>query len=56
MVKRWDSLYDMAVKISIVMLREVKEISRSIVVNCNVDSWKLVQSNIVISNDTNYGH
>lgn len=56
MVKRRDSLYYMPVKIPIIMLREVKEISRAMIVDCNIDSWKLVQSNIVVSNDANDGH
>ena len=42
MLKWWDSLDDMPIQITIVVLGEVQEIGRTIVVDCYVDSRQLI--------------
>jgi hypothetical protein len=42
MVQRRYSLDDVPIEITIVVLREVKEVSRPVVVDGDVDSWQLV--------------
>jgi hypothetical protein len=42
MVERRYSLDDVPIEITIVVLREVKEVSRPVVVDGDVDSWQLV--------------
>ena len=39
----------MPIQISIIMLREVNEISRSMVINSYINSWQLIQPNVMIS-------
>jgi hypothetical protein len=45
-----------AVKVAIIVLREVDKVSRTIVVYCDVYAWKLVETNIMISYCRYYRH
>ena len=55
-VERRNAFHNVSIKVSIVMLREVKEVSWSIVIDGDIDAWKFVQSNIMIANNTDDWH
>jgi hypothetical protein len=56
MVERRYSLDDVPIEITIVVLREVKEVSRPVVVDGDVDSWQLVEPHIMVAHHADDGH
>ena len=56
MIDRRHTFDKMAIKIAIIMLRKVNKVSRPTVINSYIDSWELVETNIVISNNADNRH
>lgn len=53
----WRHTFDqITVKVAIVVLREVDKVSRAVVVYSDVNTWKLVETDIMVSDCTYYRH
>jgi hypothetical protein len=50
------SFEDMSVKIAIVVLGEIDEVCRAIVVDGDVDSGQLVEPDVVVAHSADYRH
>lgn len=46
----------MAIQIPIIVLRKIYEICWPIVVNCDIDSWQLIEPNIMVADHTHNWH
>lgn len=55
-VERRNALHNVPIKVPIVMLREVKEVSWPIVVDGDIDAWKFIQANIMIAHNADDWH
>lgn len=49
MFQRWHPLHYLTVQIEIVVLREIKEIGRTVVIYCDINSRQLVKTHVVIT-------
>ena len=56
MFQRRNSLNDMPIQILVIVLREVHEICRSVVVDRHVDARQLIQTDIVVAYSADYRH
>ena len=52
----WDTFDYIPIKVAIVVLREVDKIGGAVVIYSNIDTWKLVQTNIMIAYYTDNRH
>ena len=50
MVQRRDSLKNVSIEVTVIVLREVQEVGRPIVVHSYIDARKFVQAYIVVTN------
>lgn len=55
-IDRRDSLDDMPIEIAIVVLREIDEISRTVVIDSDVDTRELIQAHIMVADYTDDRH
>lgn len=49
MLQRWHPLHYLTVQIEVVVLGEIKEIGRTVVIYCDINSRQLVKTHVVIT-------